>query len=161
MSEHEVKLAGIVKPLEWRQLTSPRDDGPPEPIAEWEADCIIGTYIIKDDGGEWWLHLADLFDTRQVSRSDDPDILRTVAHADFADRILSQITLPDAPVAGRGEIREWEVLCGDGTWMLVTDRDGKQFHVDEHERAGLPPPVFRPLYASPTPPETQAVEVGK
>lgn len=49
------------------------------------------------------------------------------------------------------EIREWEVLCADGTWMLVTDRDGKKYHIDEHKRAGISPPVFRPLYAAPVP----------
>lgn len=53
-----------------------------------------------------------------------------------------------SPPKAAGEIREWEVLCGDGTWMLVTDRDGRQYHIDEHKRAGLPPPVFRPLYAN-------------
>lgn len=80
-----------VKQLEWRQLTSPREDGPADLIAEWEADCVIGTYIIKDDGGEWWLHLADLFDTRQVGRSDDPDRLRGVAQSDYETRIKSSL----------------------------------------------------------------------
>jgi len=80
-----------VKALEWRQLTSPREDSPADLIAEWEADCVIGTYIIKDDGVEWWLHLSDLFDTRQLGRSNDPDALRRVAQADYESRILSAL----------------------------------------------------------------------
>lgn len=63
----------------------------------------------------------------------------------------------EAEPVGR-DIRGWEVLCGDGTWMLVTDRDGKKFHIDEHKRAGIAPPVFRPLYTLPTPASDDQVE---
>jgi len=84
----------VVRGLEWRQLTSPREDGPSDLIAGWESDCVVGTYIIKDDGAEWWLHLADLFDVQQVGRSSDPDLLRNVAQADYEQRILSALN-PD------------------------------------------------------------------
>lgn len=84
---------GVV-PLEWRELTSPREDGPPEPVGEWEADSAVGIYIINDEGGEWWLGLATVHDTVQIGRSSDPDILRSKAQADYESRIRSALTSP-------------------------------------------------------------------
>lgn len=81
-----------VKALEWVQLTSHREDGPPEPIAEWEATCLAGIYSISDEGGEWFLSLATIMDViPHLGRSSDPDALRAVAQSDFAGRILSAL----------------------------------------------------------------------
>ena len=84
-----------VKPLEWAQLTSRREDGPPDLIAEWEADCLAGIYSITDEGSEWFLSLATITDVfPSIGRSSDPDILRGVAQADYEARILSALVPP-------------------------------------------------------------------
>lgn len=81
-----------VTPLQWEQLTSRREDGPPEPIAEWEATCLAGIYSISDEGMEWVLSLATIMDViPNLGRSGDPDALRAVAQSDFAGRILSAL----------------------------------------------------------------------
>lgn len=99
----------VARGLVWEQLTSPREDGPPDLIAEWEADSIVGLYFIEDDGPEWVLRLATVGDTFLIGRSDEPDNLRLVAEQDIRGRILSALN-PDylsALDTARAEIERW------------------------------------------------------
>lgn len=78
-----------VKPLEWDEITSPREDGPPEPTGDWEAASIVGAY-----------HVYIFDDHYEVTRVDgeyveswcsDADEAKAAAQADYSKRILSAI----------------------------------------------------------------------
>jgi len=127
---------GVV-PLEWRELTSPREDGPPEPVGEWEADSAVGIYIINDEGGEWWLGLDTVHDTVQIGRSSDPDILRSKAQADYESRIRSALTSPasgerDAVIEVTDAMVEDGAVAIDALWSEGQDR-GPAFAETERE----------------------------
>lgn len=124
-----------VKALDWTQLTSPREDGPPEPIAEWEASSVVGIYIIEDDGNEWWLKLATIEDVHQIGRSSDPETLRPVAQADYEDRIRSCLASPPQQ-ATAGEVVD-DLPPGE-FWMFYDHQTGRWCVYDDG-----PPKVIR------------------
>lgn len=78
-----------VRELEWKEITSAGEDGPPEPTGDWEATSIVGGY-----------HVYIFEDHYEVTRTDgdyvqswcgDADEAKAAAQIDFADRIRSQL----------------------------------------------------------------------
>lgn len=94
-----LRAAPKVKPLEWREVTSPREDGPPEPTGEVEADTLIGCYSISidgaavDEGGVGWKWSAwTPFDS--LGHFGDLDEAKSAAQADYEARVLSALVQP-------------------------------------------------------------------
>ena len=82
-----------VKPLEWRELTFPREDGPPEGSGDWEGYGITGVYsvYIFDDhyeatrpDGEYVEHFIG-----------DPDEAKAACDDHYATSILSAIEVSE------------------------------------------------------------------
>jgi len=84
-----------VAPLEWTELTSPREDGPGEPNGDLEAETPFGFYEIEmvahNDGVVWGL----TFGVEEEYIGGDhasPDEAKAAAQADYESRILSALT---------------------------------------------------------------------
>jgi hypothetical protein len=91
----------VVKGLEWREITSPREDGPAEPTGDVEANTMIGEYSVCFDSDEdvadspWCAWAPD----ECIGHFADPAEARAAAQTDFEARILSTLAgpIPEAP----------------------------------------------------------------
>ena len=93
-----------VKPLEWQELASPREDGPQEPTGDIEAVTMIGEYsvcvdddAVADGGPDWrwcvWSPVENLGHFGDLAEA------QAAAQAHYRARILSAIQT--SPEAGR------------------------------------------------------------
>ena len=90
MTPDDLRRAGVrVRPLEWKPVLNPREDGPAEETGDWEASCIVGSY-----------HVYLFEDHYEVTREDgefveywngDADEAKAAAQQDYATRILSAL----------------------------------------------------------------------
>lgn len=93
-STHPAPAAGVkVKALEWRELTSPREDGPAEPNGEWEALCVFGAYSIDFDTDDDVAKYPFCVWTPEDSLGHfaSADDAKAAAQADYEARILSAL----------------------------------------------------------------------
>jgi hypothetical protein len=83
----------LVKPLEWSELTSPREDGPAEPTGDIEAITLIGEFSVCFDDDEavastpwccWGPHA-------NIGHFADFDEAKAAAQADYAASIISAL----------------------------------------------------------------------
>lgn len=93
-------VEAVVKPLEWRDLTSPREDGPSEPTGDVEAYTMIGEYSVCFDDDEDMMHApwCCWSPNECVGHFADFDEAKAAAEADYRTRILSALASPPAPV---------------------------------------------------------------
>lgn len=122
-----------VKPLEWRELTSPREDGPGEPNGDWEADTVLGIYHIECQEAvtslvEYKLWRGDDW----LTIEDTAEACKAAAWRDFEQRIRSALSaspiteVPEGMVLVPREVtpRISRVLEAAGsTRAIVTSQD--------------------------------------
>lgn len=90
-----------VKPLEWQELTSPREDGPAEPTGDWEAASMLGAYYVNlfEDHYE----VGDPEGKVVESWCGGADEAKAAAQADYEQRIRSALVeVPQASIAPEG-----------------------------------------------------------
>lgn len=82
-----------VKALEWVEVTSPREDGPPEPIGEYVAETPFGSYYIDMYFGTDSYGWSANFEASDIdgSDSDSPEKAKAAAQADYERGILSAL----------------------------------------------------------------------
>ena len=79
-----------VKALEWVQVTSPREDGPPEPIGEYVAETPFGSYYIDMYFGTDSYGWSANFEASDIdgSDSDSPEKAKAAARMGWKAGIL-------------------------------------------------------------------------
>lgn len=82
-----------VKALEWVEVTSTREDGPPEPIGEYVAETPFGSYYIDMYFGTDSYGWSANFEASDIdgSDSDSPEKAKAAAQADYERGILSAL----------------------------------------------------------------------
>lgn len=85
--------AAKVKPLEWEQIMSPREDGPAEPTGDIEAITMIGEYSVCFDTDEGvtdipWCCWSPV---ENIGHFYDFDAAKDAAQADYEARILGAL----------------------------------------------------------------------
>lgn len=103
MTAHEravkATASATVKPLEWREITSPREDGPSEPTGDVEADTLIGCYSVvideqaEEEGGADWKWCA-WTPFGSLGHFGNLDEAKAEAQADYEARIMSALVQP-------------------------------------------------------------------
>lgn len=111
-----------VKPLEWRECTSQREDGPPEPIGEWEAPTLIGEYSVTFDPDE---DVKDYpwcaFGPESIGHFADPDEAKSEAQADYETRIRSALYAVPVPAKVTEEMEA--VIAEREACARIAERD--------------------------------------
>lgn len=92
-----------VKLLEWRDLTSPREDGSPEPTGDIAATTLIGEYSVVideadiEEAGAGWSYCV-WAPEESLGRFADLAEAKAAAQADYEARILSALSAsPPSP----------------------------------------------------------------
>jgi len=93
-----------IKPLEWEEVTSQREDGPPEPIGEYVASTPFGSYYIDMYFGSDSYGWSANFEASYVEGSDkdNPDAAKDAAQRDYEARILSALLPTHKPLQEEG-----------------------------------------------------------
>lgn len=104
-----------VKPLDWREVTSPREDGPPEPTGDFDAISPIGTYYIEmyfgSDSYGWEASLNG----EPVADKDNPEDAKAAAQVDYEARIRSALTHPAPAVREGWKPTHWALYSVSGS----------------------------------------------
>ena len=123
--------AGVVKPLEWHAITSPREDGPPEPTGDIEANTMIGEYSVCFDedeavAGTPWCCWSPV---ECVGHFADFEAAKSAAQADYSARIMSAlepagvgaVEAPQLSIHKRGSQNRWSIDHSAGRPILMLD----------------------------------------
>lgn len=116
----------VVRRLDWRDLTSPREDGPPEPTGDIDAQTMFGEYsvcvdeaAIDDAGDDWkWCVWTPV---ESLGHFADLDEAKAAAQADYEQRITAALN-PDYVSAldtARAEIERLRERLRD----IIDERD--------------------------------------
>jgi hypothetical protein len=120
---HRSALPVEVRPLEWSEITAPREDGPREPTGEFEAICGFGIYSVIIDADEdvaanpfcVWSPEDNLGHFASVAEA------KSAAQAHYSARVLSLLAELDASKARIAE--GWQDIATapmDGTRVLLS-----------------------------------------